>query len=61
MREQRLQVREVPEVPGSYYLSRAIDQAFWTVVNGEASSKDALMKWSKIADDEIDRKIKEYS
>lgn len=61
MEQQRLLVREVAEVPGSYYLSRAIDQAFWTVVNGEAISKDAVMKWAKIADDEIDRKIKEYS
>jgi hypothetical protein len=58
---QRTLVREVSEVPGSYYLSRAIDQAFWTVVNGEAISKDAVMKWSKIADDEIKRKIEEYS
>jgi hypothetical protein len=55
-----LQVKEVPEVPGSYYLSRAIDQAFWTVVNGETNSKDAVMKWSKVADDEITRKIEEY-
>lgn len=60
MEEQRLQVQEVPEVPGSYYLSRAVDQAFWSVVNGESNSKDAVMKWTKIADDEIDRKIKEY-
>ena len=60
MEQQRLQVREVPEVPGSYYLSRAIDQAFWTVINGESNSKDALMKWSQIADDEITRKIEEY-
>jgi len=60
MEQQRLQVREVPEVPGSYYLSRAIDQAFWTVVNGETNSKDAVMKWGKIADDEIARKIEEY-
>ena len=59
--QQRNFIKEVPEVPGSYYLSRAIDQAFWTVVNGEAISKDAVMKWSKIADDEIARKIKEYS
>lgn len=60
MEQQRLQVKEVPEVPGSYYLSRAIDQAFWTVVNGETNSKDAVMKWSKVADDEIARKIEEY-
>ena len=60
MEEQRLQVKEVSEVPGSYYLSRAIDQAYWSVVNGESNSKDAVMKWSKIADEEIARKIKEY-
>ncbi len=60
LEEQRLQVKEVAEVPGSYYLSRAIDQAFWSVVNGESNSKDAVMKWSKVADDEIARKIKEY-
>ena len=60
MEQQRLQVKEVPEVPGSYYLSRAIDQAFWTVVNGETNSKDAVMKWSRVADDEITRKIEEY-
>jgi len=60
MEEQRLQVQEVSEVPGSYYLSRAIDQAYWSVVNGESNSKDAVMKWGKIADEEIARKIKEY-
>ena len=59
--EQRLKVKEVSEVPGSYYISRAIDQAFWAVVNGESNSKDAVMKWSKVADEEVARKIKEYS
>lgn len=54
-------VRELPEAPGSYYLSRAVDQAFWEVVNGKSNSRDALVKWSKVADDEISRKIKEYS
>ncbi len=60
LEQQRLQVKEVSEVPGSYYLSRAIDQAFWAVVNGESNSKDAIMKWSSVADEEIARKIKEY-
>lgn len=55
------QVREVPEVPGSYYLVRCIDQAFWSVVNGDTNVKDAVVKWGEIADDEILRKIKEYS
>jgi len=54
-------VDEIPEVPGSYYLTRAIDQAYWSVVNGQSSSKDAIVKWSQMADDEIERKIKEYS
>ena len=59
--EQWSYVRELPEIPGSYYLTRSIDQAFWMVSNGEATPKDAIVKWSKLADDEIDRKIKEYS
>lgn len=54
-------VDEIPEVPGSYYLTRAIDQAYWSVVNGQSSSKDAIVKWSQMADDEIERKIEEYS
>lgn len=53
-------VSEVEEVPGSYYLTRAVDQAYWEVVNGDSKAKDALTKWSKVADDEIARKIKEY-
>ncbi len=54
-------VKEYPEVPGGYYLSRAIDQAFWSVINDSSNPKDAITKWSKVADDEIKRKINEYS
>lgn len=54
-------VEEVPEVPGSYYLTRAIDQAFWSVINDDINPKDAINKWSIVADSEIERKIKEYS
>ncbi len=59
--EQWSRVNEVPEVPGSYYFSRALDQAFWSVINDGTNAKDALSKWSKVADAEIQRKIKEYS
>ena len=59
IKEQWSYVRELPEIPGSYYLTRSIDQAFWMVSNGEATPKDAIVKWSKLADDEIARKIKE--
>lgn len=54
-------LEEVEEVPGSYYLTRAVDQAYWAVVNGTSSSKEALMTWSRFADNEIERKINEYS
>lgn len=54
-------VREVPEVPGSYYFTRAVDQAFWSVINNGNNPKDAITEWSEVADLEIARKIKEYS
>ena len=59
--EQWSRVEELPEIPGSYYLSRAVDQAFWESVNSDKDSRSILIKWSKIANQEIDRKIKEYS
>jgi len=58
--EQWSRVKEVPEVPGSYYFSRALDQAFWSVINDGVNAKDAITKWSQTADAEIERKIEEY-
>ena len=55
------EVQEIPEIPGSYYLSRSVDQAFWSVYNGKATVKDALTRWAREADSEIKRKIEEYS
>ena len=57
---QREQIQEIPEVPGSYYLTRSVDQAFWSVINGNSSVKDALSKWGREANEEIKRKISEY-
>ncbi len=59
--EQREWIVEVPEVPGSYYVSRSVDQAFWAVVNGESAPKDALTEWTFESNKEIERKIAEYS
>ncbi len=59
--DQWAEVKEVQEVPGSYDVTRSIDQAFWAVVEDGDRVKDAVTKWSKTADKEIDRKIKEYS
>lgn len=53
-------VTEIPEVPGSYFVSRAIDQAFWEVMNEKSSPKEAITDWAAICDKEISRKIEEY-
>ena len=59
--EQWQYVNELPEVPGSYYMTRSVQQAHLAVVNGKSTPSDALVKWAAVANEEIDRKIKEYS
>ena len=58
--EQWSRVKEVPEIPGSYYLTRAVDQAFWAVLNDGKEYKSTMNKWNDIANGEISRKINEY-
>ena len=53
-------VREIEEVPGSYYVSRSVDQAFWAVYNDTATQKEAITEWAKVSNLEIKRKIAEY-
>lgn len=57
--EQWKNVKEIEEIPGSYYLARVIDQAFWTTTNGE-DPYETIDKWSEIANNEIVRKEKQY-
>lgn len=52
---------EMPEVPGGYYVSRVLDQAFWNVTNANENPKDMLMKWNDIAQTEITRKREQYN
>ena len=58
--EQWNRVSEIQEVPGSYYLIRSVDQMYWSVINGEMNCMDAVAYWSKEANQEIERKCKEY-
>ncbi len=58
--EQWSRVEEVPEIPGSYYVSRAIDQAYFAVLNDGDDCQTTMDKWNDIANGEISRKIKEY-
>lgn len=59
--EQFSKIKEINEVPGSYYVSRAVDQAFWNVVTNGKNHKDVLIEWGSIANNEISRKISEYN
>lgn len=53
-------VKEINEVPGSYYVTRSVDLSFWSVVNNNENPKDVLLKWGKEVDDEIKRKWEQY-
>ena len=53
-------VEEVPEAVGSYYTSRSLDQAFWSVYNNLTNPRDTLTEWGDIVNEEITRKRSEY-
>lgn len=55
------EVEEIPEYPGSYYVSRSIYQSFWNIVSDNQNAKDMLMQFGKEADEEIARKWKQYA
>lgn len=54
-------ITDLPQVPGGYYLTRAINNAFYSVYNDNEQPKKMLVKWSTMVDEEMTRKIKEYS
>ena len=51
---------EIREVPGSYYVSRSLDFAFWNVASMNKNPKDMLQTWGEEADAEIKRKWEQY-
>lgn len=54
------QASEIPEYPGSYYVSRSVYQAFWNVVENNKNPKQTLLEFASEADEEIARKWKQY-
>ncbi len=54
------QTEEIPEYPGSYYVSRSIYQSYWNVVNARENTKDMMMKYGKEANEEMTRKWLQY-
>ncbi len=53
-------VTEIREIPGSYYISRSVDFAFWNVAGSNETPKDVLVMWGEEADAEITRKLVQY-
>lgn len=56
----REHVKELPEYPGGYQVSRSIDMAFYAVKNDSVKAKDVMTKWAKAADSEIAKKWAQY-
>ncbi|MBR5523775.1 MAG: extracellular solute-binding protein [Clostridia bacterium] len=52
---------ELPELPGGYYVSRAVDQIYWNVVNKSSSIDYLMSQWNDVVNNEIRRKTEEYA
>lgn len=61
LNEQRSWIKEVPEDPGSYYVSRCIDNAFRSVIYRQTNPRDTLDKQNKLINDELQRKHEELA
>ena len=58
--DQRKNIVCLPQLPGGYYVTRGIDQAFWNVVEQNANPTDTILEWGEIVNDEMRRKRNEY-
>ena len=54
-------VKELPELPGSYYVSRNIDNAFKEVYYDKANTRETLNYWTKQINEELERKRNEFA
>lgn len=61
LKAQQQWIREVNEVPGCYYVSRCLDNAFRGVVYRSDNVRDALRKQNKYINEELKRKHDELS
>ena len=60
LNEQLSHAYAIPEIPGSYFLTRHINNAFYSVVNKDTDPKDTLMDYAKTIDEEIVKKRAEF-
>lgn len=54
------EVKEQPQMPGSYYTKRNLANAFRAVVYDEANNRESLLKYAAEIDRELERKAEEY-
>lgn len=59
--EQASRLIILPDAPGSYYLSRALNNAFYSAVYEGELPRNMLYKWAKTVDEEMARKQEEYA
>ncbi len=59
MDEQWQHVIELPEIPGGYYVSRNLDNAFRAVVLSGNDARESLFYWTSSTNEEIARKRRE--
>ncbi|MCK9159009.1 MAG: extracellular solute-binding protein [Bacteroidaceae bacterium] len=60
LKEQMFSINELPEIPGSYYVTRNIENAFNDTVVGGKNARESLSKWSKEITIELERKRNEF-
>lgn len=53
-------VEEMAEIPGGYYVPRAIDQCFWNIIYRDKTTNDVLAEWKESVDEEIAEMRKAY-
>ncbi len=56
MNDQWAHVVELPEIPGGYYVSRNLDNAFRAVVLSGSDARESLFYWTSSTNEEIARK-----
>jgi len=53
-------VREVPVVPGGYYVARSVDNAFRRVVLSNENPRDVLLRFNRQINAELERRLLEF-
>jgi ABC-type glycerol-3-phosphate transport system substrate-binding protein len=53
-------IQTLPQIPGSYFLGRALNNAFLTTVLSGGNAREELLKWNEQVNMELERKRLEF-